>query len=249
MRFGLSLLLLLLALALPPASYSQEPSLGDVARSSRAHRSTSPQPAKVFSNEESGPSEIKDGEAPLDVFTRAALGLLHDVSHRCQEESSGNSGPGWTKANTVEVAGSDRTHVVFQDGSDRWEWIVVGGDYYLKLAGSSWQKMSAAAATASGRNPLPAVLLPQEMEFRFEPGELKLVANEVVAGVPVVLYRYTAHSSDFDRTVNYWIGKKDSLPRRINMRTETRSWGSAPIVWQESISCTYGIEIKIEPPN
>ncbi|HLZ43694.1 MAG TPA: hypothetical protein VKQ11_22190 [Candidatus Sulfotelmatobacter sp.] len=247
MSFGLSLLLLVLALA--PSAYSQEPSLGDVARSSRTHRSTSPPPAKVFSNEESGPSEIKDGEAPLDVFTRAALGLLHDASHRCQAESSGNSGPGWRKANTVEVVGSDRTHFVMQDGSDRWEWIVVGGDYYLKLSGSSWQKMSAAEATASGRNPVPGVLLPQEMEFRFEPGELKLVRNEVVAGVPVVFYRYTTHSSDFDRSVNYWIGKQDSLPRRIDMRTETRSWGIAPIVWQESISCTYGIEIKIEPPN
>ena len=247
MRVALSLFLL--ALALAPISYSQEPSLGDIARSSRAHSSTSPQPPKVFSNEESGPSEIKDGEAPLDVFTRAALGLLHDASHRCQAESSGNSGPGWTKANTVEVAGSDRTHIVMQDGSDGGEWIVVGGDYYLKLPASSWQKMSAAEATASGRNPLPGALLPQEMEFHFEPGELKLVGNEVVAGVPVVLYRYTTHSSDFDRTVNYWIGKKDSLPRRIDMRTETRSWGVAPVVWQESISCTYGIEIKIEAPK
>jgi hypothetical protein len=66
--------------------------------------------------------------------------------------------------------------------------------------------------------------------------------------MPTVLYRYTTHSTDFDRTVDDWIGRRDSLPGRIEMRTESRSWGSLPTVWTESITCSYGVDIKIESP-
>jgi hypothetical protein len=77
---------------------------------------------------------------------------------------------------------------------------------------------------------------------------LKSLGDQSAGGMATVLYRYTSHFSDFDRTVDYWIGKQDSLPRRIEMRTETRSWGTAPTVWMESITCSYGVEIKIDPP-
>jgi hypothetical protein len=152
MRLVLSLLT---ALTLSSIAISQDASLGDVARATRAQQVKSPHAAKVFSNEDRGPQEIKDGEDPLEVYKRAGFALLHDASHRCLDESSGNSGPGWKKSYTFE--------------------------------------------------------------------------------------------EDFDRSMNLWIGKQDSLPYRIEMHTETRSDGTAPSVWQEAVSCTYGIAVEIAP--
>src|SRR5206468_7404977 len=118
--------------ALTSAAWSQEPSLGDVARASRAKQGQSPKRAKVFTNEDSNPQGITDGEDPLAVYVRARLAFLHDTAHRCQEESSGNSGPGWKKSATYEVAATDRMRVLAQDGSAQVEYLQVGSDYYSK---------------------------------------------------------------------------------------------------------------------
>jgi hypothetical protein len=246
MRIRFAVLLLTVAMVSP--ALSQEPSLGNVARASRAQRAQSPQPAKVFSNEDSNPQAIKDGEDPLTVFRRARDGFIHDTSHRCQEQSSGNSGPGWRKSATYEVAASDRMRFVAQEGSARTEWLLIGDAYYAKENGSSWRKLTNPQEVRQGQITFPGALIPQEMIFGFQPGDLRSFGDQGVGPTPTILYRYTTHSGDFDRTVNYWIGKQDSLPHRIEMRTETRSWGTAPIVWTESITCSYGVELKIEPP-
>jgi hypothetical protein len=246
MRIGLAALLLTVAMASP--ALSQEPSLGSVARASRAQRAQSPQPAKVFSNEDSNPQAIKDGEDPLAVFRRARDGFIHDTSHRCQEQSSGNSGPGWKKAAAYEVAASDRMRFVAQEGSARTEWLLVGDAYYAKENGSAWRKLTNPQEVRQGQITFPGALIPQEMIFGFQSGDLKSFGEQGVGGTLTVLYRYTVHSSDLDRTVDYWIGKQDSLPHRIEMRTESRSWGTKPSVWTESITCSYGVEIRIEPP-
>jgi hypothetical protein len=246
MRLRLSVLWLALALTLP--AFSQEPSLGDVARASREQRAQSPKPPKVFSNEDSNPQAIKDGEDPLAIFQRASLGFQHDTAHRCQEESSGNSGPGWKKSATYEVAATDRMRIVALEGSARVEWLLVGDAYYTKENGGRWRKLTEPQEIAQGRFTFPAGLIPQELRFGFHAGDLKSLGDQVIGGTRAVLYRYTAHLSDFDRTVDYWIGKQDSLPQRIEMRTESRSWGTAPTVWTESIRCSYGVALKIEPP-
>lgn len=231
-----------------PVAFSQEASLGDIARATRNQQSKSTHAAKVFSNEDNGPSEIKDGEDPVAVYTRARIGLLHDTAHQCHEESSGNSGPGWRKSSSYEVAASNRMRIVTQDGPAKAEWLMVADAYYVKQEGASWKKLASPEEIALGQKFFPAGLIPQEMQFAFERGDLKFLGNESVNGLPTVRYQYVVHTSDMDRTVNLWIGSRDSLPYRTEMRTETRSSMSGPVVWQESTSCKYGVDVKIEPP-
>lgn len=247
MRFPLALIVF--ALASVPSTFAQEPSLGDVARASRAQQARSPKPALVFSNEDQGPQEIKDTDDPLDVYQRGSAEFLRDTSHRCYEQSSGNSGPGWKKSATYEVAAADRMHLVAQDGSSVGESLLVGDSYYAKADGGSWHKLTSDQEIALGRMTFPGALIPQELAFGFHAGDLKSLGKQSAAGVPTILYQYSVHSTDFDRTVSYWLGQQDSLPYRIEMKTEERSWGSAPVVWQESISCSYNVSLQIEPPT
>ena len=237
-----------LTLAMGAVALGQEPSLGDVARASRARQARLPKATQVFSNDDSAPQAIQDGDDPLAVFSRARDGFLHDTSHRCQQESSGNSGPGWKKSATYEVAAADRMRLVSQDGQNGGEFIFAGGAYYRRQDGASWQKLSDPQQVRLGQMTFPAALIPQELQFAFQPGELKYRGDEQVEGIPTVLYQFTAHNFEMDRTVDLWIGKQDGLPRRIDMRTETRYQGISPVIWSESTTCHYGVEIKIEPP-
>lgn len=240
--------LVLLCLTALPA-LAQDSSLGDVARTSRDHHAQSPKSAKVFTNDDSNPQVIQDGEDPFAVFQRARLGFLHDTAHRCQEESSGNSGPGWKKSATYEVAAADRMRVVSQDGATRVEMLLVGDSYYKHDDGGSWRKLTDPREVRLGEIVFPGALTPQELQFDFQPGDLKSLRDPGTGGPPTVLYRYTVHSTELDRTVNYWIGKQDSLPHRIEMRTETRSSGIPPTIWTESITCSYGVAINIDLPR
>src|ERR1700756_2666971 len=169
MRPGIFMLLLVAALgslSFSQDTSSQDTSLGDVARATRAQQSKSPKPAKVFSNEDSSPSEIKDGEDPLQVFQQAGNGLRHSTFYRCQEESSGNSGPGWHKSQSYEVAAPDRMRMVSQEGSDRVEWLLVGDSYYQKPNGGSWKKLTSPQEVALAKMVFPGAMIPQELQFQ-----------------------------------------------------------------------------------
>jgi len=227
---------------------AQEPSLGDVARASRAHQAQLPKPSKVVSNEDDDPLPIKDEEDPLDVFTRVRTGFLHDTSHHCQQESSNNSGPGSHKNITMEVGAADRMHLVVQEGSDKGEWLLVGDTYYQRVGSAPWRKLTSPQEIAMGRITFPAALIPQELQFGFQPGDLKFQGNQVIQGVPTVLYKFVTHTYDMNRTINFWFGRANSLPYRIDMRTESKDSFSPPVVWEESTTCKYGVEINIEPP-
>lgn len=198
--------MLLLVAALGSLSFSQDTSsqdisLGDLARATRAQQSKSPKPAKVFSNEDSSPSEIKDGEDPLQVFQQAGNGLRHSTFYRCQEESSGNSGPGWHKSQSYEVAAPDRMRMVSQDGSDRVEWLLVGDSYYQKPNGGSWKKLTSPQEVALAKMVFPGAMVPQELQFQL--GELKSFGDQVVAGV-------APFSIVSQPTSSTWIGRSTS---------------------------------------
>ena len=240
---------LTLALWLAPFSPAQEPSLADVARATRAQQSQSTKNAKVFSNEDNDPQEIKDGEDPLDVLNRAWRQFAHDTSHRCQQESSGNSGPGWKKSITMEVAAADRMRTVIQNGSARSEWIMVGNAYYEREGGTPWRRL-----TDPGQSKLADIVFSQgalpgpASTASFKPSDLVSLGSQTIGADPTVLYRYSIHLSDLDRTFDFWVGKRDTLPRRVDMHTESRSSVSASESWRESTTCFYGVEIKIDPP-
>jgi len=242
------LLFCLLGLSISAAVFAQDPSLGDVARASRAHQAKSPKPVKVLSNEENNPQAIKDGEDPLEVFTRARSGFLHDTSHRCQQESSNNSGAGSHKNITMEVAAADQMRLALQEGSDHGEWLLVGDTYYARVGGAGWRKMTSPQEVGMGKITFPAGLIPQELQFGFQPSDLKPQGDQVIEGVPTVLYTFVTHTYDMNRTINYWFGKADSLAYRIDMRTESKQRDTRPVIWGESTTCKYGVEIRIEPP-
>jgi hypothetical protein len=174
MRIRLSVLCLTAALISP--ALSQEPSLGDVARASRAKQAQGPKAAKVLSNEDSNPQAIKDGEDPLAVFQRASASFIHDTGHRCLEESSGNSGPGWRKSASYEVAAADRMRLVALEGSSRAEWLLVGDAYYSKQNGESWRKLTDPAEIRMGqitfRRPDPAGIA-----LRLSAGQLEILGR------------------------------------------------------------------------
>ena len=237
-----------IVISLLPIAQAQDQSLGAVARATRARQANSPHAAKVFSNEDSSPQEIKDGDDPFDVYKRAGKSLLHDTMHRCVQESAGNSGPGWKKSSTFEVAAADRMRMLAQDGSSRTEWLLVGDAYYLKENGAPWRKVEQPEEIALGQRVFPGAGIPQELQFRLDDGELKRSEDQSIGGIPTVLYKYVAHLSDFDRTISLWIGKQNSLPYRMEMMTETRDSVAAPTRWQESVSCTYGVDISISAP-
>ena len=228
---------------------AQELSLGDVARATRAQQAQSPTKAKVFSNEDSGPQEIKDGEDPLEVLNRAWRQFAHDTAHRCQQESSGNSGPGWKRSITMEVAAADRMRTVTQNGSFRTEWIMVGNSYYERESGSPWRKLTDPAQSKVADLAFDQGVLPGPASTAsFNPSDVVSLGNQTIGADSTVLYRYFIHLNDFDRTFDFWIGKRDSLPRRVDMHAESRSSISAPEVWRNSTTCAYGVEIKIDPP-
>jgi hypothetical protein len=90
-----------------------------------------------------------------------------------------------------------------------------------------------------------ATPVPDELKFGYKSGDLKLVGPQVIDGSPTFLYRATPHDIAIDRTIDIWIGSIDNLPRKTDMFTRDLSMKTS---WQETTSCTYGVDIKIEPP-
>src|SRR5712692_3531241 len=104
-------------------SFSQDRALGDVAREARnAHP---PKATKVLTDDSPEPKAVTSDDDPLDVINRAHLALVRGIAHRCRDEASGNSGPGWAKTQITEVSGIDRIHVTVTDqgpNSKQGEW-------------------------------------------------------------------------------------------------------------------------------
>lgn len=246
MRRGAFLAAMVLTLA--GFGLSQDKPLGDAAREAREAHSRSPHATKTLSSEGSEVKAIKASDDPVDVLARARAALLQDVSHRCREESSGNSGPapGWADVKVFEIAGSDRKHVVvdqLRPKADHNEWILLGQDGYRQTGNGPWERLDASAIALVAQ-----LWAPDVFQFAFHQGDLKLAGREVIDGVAAFQYQFAFHSSDFDRTINIWVGIDDNLPRRTEMRSVTRSWGSTPVVWQQKTYCTYG-NVTIQPPK
>jgi hypothetical protein len=226
--------------------FAQDRPLGDVARETRAQASQAPKATKVLNNEETNAQAVSASDDPLDVVTKAATALIRDTSHRCRKVASGNSGPrpGWDEVPVTEVAGVDRMRLVSEEpytNHTQVETILIGNDSYRRTGTGPWEKLSAMEGTFSGR----ATPVPDELKFGYKSGDLKLVGPQVIDGSPTFLYRATPHDIAIDRTIDIWIGSNDNLPRKTDMFTRDLSMKTS---WQETTSCTYGVDIKIEPP-
>lgn len=237
---------LLAILVIAPPLFAQEPA-GDSGRFISDQEAKSKPATKILTDEDSGPAAIRAGEDPLQVFQRARARFLRDSSHRCREESSGKSGPGWRKSEIYEVEGADRMRIQVEDGSKRSEWLLVGGTFYFKEDGMAWRRITSEQEVFQARFNF-STLIPQELNFGFKAGDLKQVGSQVVGGVRVVIYQFTGDTVDMDRTISFWLGKRDSLPYRVDMRTVSKERFSPVTTWYESTTCTYGIRVEIEAP-
>jgi hypothetical protein len=225
----------------------QDRPLGDVARETRAQTSQAPKPAKVLVSEGSDLHPVSASDDPLEVMTRAAAALLHDTSHRCQEQASGNSGPrpGWSELTLTEIAAPDRVHVIgeFTNPKRREEEIFVGGEVYHKADNGPWEKIDAMReAPVNGG----AMTVPNELKFGYKKGDLKLVGAETINGSPTLHYQDKIRDFAIDRTIDIWVGSNDNLPRRTAMVTHDLR---TKIESQETTDCTYDTNIKLEPPQ
>jgi hypothetical protein len=63
--------------------------------------------------------------------------------------------------------------MVAQDGPVRVEWLLVGNACYSKRNAGSWSKLTDPREIALGRMTFPGALVPQELRFSFQPGDLK----------------------------------------------------------------------------
>jgi hypothetical protein len=230
---------------------AQDRSLGDVARESRAPKAPSAKAKKVLTDEDSITKPISDGDEPTEVVTNAFLALARNTSHRCVEEASGNSGPGWSKTSITEIAGPDRTHVISDEirpAPRHQEWIWIGDDLFLKEENSPWRKI---------RNPqMHNYLLPKDVRApakadlnqQYNGWDTRLVGREVLGGVPVMQYRFSVHTDDFEKIVTTFVGVNDGLPYKTETWTSSRLGTTPPITWHDSTSCAFGVGIRIEPP-
>jgi hypothetical protein len=243
----ISALAIAATVVLGASCFAQDQPLGDVARETRAQTSQRPKATRVLNNEETNAQAITASDDPLDVVNKAATALIHDTSHRCRKVASGNSGPrpGWDEVSVTEVAGGDRVRVVSEEpytNHTQVETILIGNDGYRRTGNGPWTKLSAVEATFFGRATL---VLPDQVKFGYKSGELKLIGPQVIDGSPAFLYRYTHQDIAIDRTIDIWIGSNDNLPRKTEMFTRDLRMKTS---WQEATSCTYGVDIKIEPP-
>jgi hypothetical protein len=237
-----SVLLLFLTVIVPAvSSFAQEKSLADAAREARAQNSHSSHSAKVFTDDDINGGAISAGDDPVEVVNKARVALARNSSHRCRRSTSGNSGPGWAEVRLVEVSGQDRIHVTIDQSRPSAlhnEFILIDKDAYKKAGSAPWVKLDSAEARL-----LQSVQFPDALQFGYQPGDLKLIRQEAINGVPVFLYQF--HSNVIKRSISIWIGVNDRLPRKTEMTTDNQEMRTS---WQESTSCEYGPTAPIDAP-
>jgi hypothetical protein len=218
---------------------AQEQSLGDVARENRTGAQDA-KPSKVLTEDDADRPAITANDNPVAVINKAVAAMVHDTSHRCIKLNTG-SAQGLPLSRTIEIAAPDRVHVSVDQESRRLaDAIEIGNDVYEKLGEGPWKK-----ATDNGRAGYLLDLLnlvPEEVKFG---GGWKLVSQMVINGAATFQYQMPLRTSDVDETVNLWIGAGDYLPRRTQIQSR---YLKENLTRDETTNCTYGLNIKIEPP-
>jgi len=220
---------------------AQDLSLGDVARQTKIDRSKAPTAKKIFTNEDEAPKAIAADEDPVEVVHSAALGLLHDYSHRCTL-SRGKGGLAGDDSSVIEVSGPDRLHATWartHPEPTQGELILIDNDAFSRQGRDPWKKTDTFEASRLKR------YLPQGLQAGYKSGDLKLVGKPSIDGSPTFQYQYFVNDTSLNRTVNLWIGAYDGLPHKTEMRTIDKDSHSS---YDESYSCTYGVRVEIKAP-
>ncbi|SPF47414.1 exported hypothetical protein [Candidatus Sulfotelmatobacter kueseliae] len=249
-RFALALYVCLLVSLVNLAGFAQDSPIGDVARAARAQRSQAPHANKVVTDEDIGPQvgPLSETDDPDEVVNKAAVALKADTQHTCRNELSNNSGPGYYTETIREVAGPDRAHLVINRTRvepAHSELIVIGQDIYSRSGAGPWVK-------TAGSSVMPPTPLPEALWNHYSGGEIRLTGRNVIAGTIVFVYETKYHPggvSGRDRAIEFWIGIKDGLLRRVQMvDSEASSRVTAPTVQRDVTTCSYGQVAEIKPP-
>jgi hypothetical protein len=80
--------------------------------------------------------------------------------------------------------------------------------------------------------------------------DLKLIRRDVIGGSPTLQYEVLVHPSGIvtrDTTVDIWIGIKDGLPRKSQMRPAEKIF-NPQLIETDTIICSYGDVPEIKAP-
>src|SRR5581483_7748147 len=190
---------------------------------------------------------------PAAVVRDAEVKFARDFNHRCQMESSGNSGPGWQDRQIYEVAAPDRYKITTenQNGGEakKGEILVIQNDAYQRIGEGEWRKLDPqwlGYLKKAGGPPMP---ISSAIGYRIDPGSVRLAGNDTLDGDTTLRYEMNADNHvEMTKQIVYWVGVHDGLPHKTEERVETKSWGSAPMTRLSVMSCTFGENLKIDAP-
>ena len=146
---------------------------------------------------------------------------------------------------------SDGIHIIVERTSPeiiRGESILIGDDAYSRQGNGPWQRTAQGYGKLLLPNPGFKGLDRETLDYQFHGWTIKQVGREVVNGTPTQVYEFSVHMSDFDRTITSYVGIYDNRQYKSHMVTTTRSLGSAPVVWQTTTTCAYGMIFSIKRP-
>ena len=190
---------------------------------------------------------------PSTVVKDAEAKFAKDVNHRCQMESSGNSGPGWQDRQVYEVAAPDRYRITTENRMagevKKGEIVVIQDEAYQRLGDGAWQKMDPRWMGYLKKTGGPPMPISSAIGYRIDPGSVKLAGNDKLEGEATLRYELNASNQvGMTKMIVYWVGVHDGLPHKTEESVETQSWGTAPVMSHAAMSCTFGENLKIDAP-
>jgi len=198
---------------------------------------------------------IKPNDDPASVVTKAELALAQDFRHRCQTETSTNSGPGVHDLVLFEVAAPYRFRMFVEektarDTTQRREIIMINDKVYHREGDEAWQELGPEwvgyfRKSIGG----PPMVTSSAVGYRWEGTDLKFAGRDMLDGEPTLRYDFSFDDrAELAKTIKYWVGVYDGLPHKTEEAVTTRGWGSAPIHSHTVTHCTFGGHIAISSP-
>lgn len=197
---------------------------------------------------------IKPNDEPASVVTKAELALAQDFRHRCQTETSTNSGPGTHLLVLFEVAAPYRFRIATEekttgDPTQRREIIMINDEAYLREGDQTWQKSPEWAGYFRKSTGGPPMGVSSGVGYRWKGTGLKFASRDMIDGEPTLRYDATIDDHiEMVKAIKYWIGVHDGLPHKTEEAVTTKVWGSAPIQSHTETRCTFSAHVAISRP-
>lgn len=218
-------------------------SVDPFASSTRVETSEALDVPQTLTDEDIGPVAVSVKDNPAEVVNNAAWALIADNMHSCTSERIDGS-----VAETVfHVAGPDRVHLLNrQSGNSQppFEVIVIGGDQFHRDSDGPWQK----DAQDGSHYLIVMHQMPVGLWLGSQNKDLKLVRREDIDGSSTFKYEVLIHPPAVitqDTILDIWIGIKDGLPRKYQMRPLKKVFTR---IERDTFTCSYRNVPEIDPP-